>query len=104
MGVIHGGWCVGCCWALMASLFALGLMSLGWMAFIAALIAVEKLLPRKEVASRGIALLLLWLGLMVALSPGAVPGLTVPGPSAAMSGMQAAPDEGAMGGRSGAMP
>ena len=78
-GVIHGGWCVGCCWALMASLFALGLMSLGWMAFIAALIAVEKLLPRKEVASRGIALLLLWLGLLVAFSPGAVPGLRRPG-------------------------
>ena len=50
MGVVHGGWCVGCCWALMAALFALGVMSLGWMAFIAALIAIEKLLPWKALA------------------------------------------------------
>ena len=59
MGVVHGGWCIGCCWALMAALFALGVMSLGWMAFIAALIAVEKLLPWKTLANRGIAVLLL---------------------------------------------
>ena len=45
MGIEHGAWCVGCCWALMAALFALGVMSIGWMAFIAALIALEKLLP-----------------------------------------------------------
>ena len=32
----HGAWCVGCCWALMAALFALGLMSLAWMALVAA--------------------------------------------------------------------
>src|SRR5262245_57569280 len=42
MGVKNGAWCVGCCWALMAALFALGIMSLQWMAFIAALIALEK--------------------------------------------------------------
>ena len=45
MGADHGAWCVGCCWALMASLFALGVMSIAWMAFVAALIAAEKLLP-----------------------------------------------------------
>ena len=39
MGTKHGAWCVGCCWALMASLFALGVMSIAWMAFVAALIA-----------------------------------------------------------------
>src|SRR3954462_8594585 len=33
MGATLGAWCVGCCWALMASLFALGIMSVGWMAF-----------------------------------------------------------------------
>ena len=31
MGLRHGAWCVGCCWALMASLFALGFMSIVWM-------------------------------------------------------------------------
>ena len=35
MGAEHGAWCVGCCWALMASLFALGVMSIAWMAFVA---------------------------------------------------------------------
>ncbi len=78
MGIEHGVWCVGCCWALMASLFALGVMSVGWMVFVAALIAVEKLLPSKALANRGIAVLLLALGLAVAFVPEHVPGLTIP--------------------------
>ncbi len=78
MGVEHGGWCVGCCWALMACLIALGVMSVGWMAFVAALIALEKLLPWKTVANRSIAILLAVLGLAVAFAPQDVPGLTVP--------------------------
>lgn len=82
-GIEHGGWCVGCCWALMAALFALGVMSVGWMALIAALIAIEKLLPWKAVANRGIAVLLIALGLAVALVPEQVPGLTTPDPAAA---------------------
>jgi predicted metal-binding membrane protein len=86
MGIAHGGWCVGCCWALMAALLALGVMSLGWMAFIATLIAVEKLLPCKDVASRGIAVFLLVLGIGVAFTPASVPGLTIPGVMA-MEGM-----------------
>jgi predicted metal-binding membrane protein len=85
MGIEHGGWCVGCCWGLMAALFALGVMSVGWMAFIAALIAVEKLLPWKAVANRGIAVLLLVLGLAVAFVPEDVPGLTEPNSAEAMS-------------------
>jgi predicted metal-binding membrane protein len=87
MGVIHGGWCVGCCWALMAALFALGVMSLGWMAFIAGLIAVEKLLPWRSLANRGIAVLLLALGLAVAFTPASVPGFTVPGSPQSMRAM-----------------
>jgi predicted metal-binding membrane protein len=88
MGVVHGGWCIGCCWALMAALFGLGVMSLGWMALIAALIAAEKLLPWKALASGGIAVLLLVLGLAVAFTPANVPGLTVPGSPQAMPAMQ----------------
>ena len=87
VGIEHGGWCVGCCWALMAALFALGVMSIGWMAFIAALIAIEKLLPWRVLANRGIALLLLVLGLAVAVTPGSVPGLTLPNSPAAMRAM-----------------
>src|SRR5437899_2463491 len=51
MGIVHGAWCVGCCWGLMASLFALGVMSVPWMIGIAALIALEKLLPQKRLAN-----------------------------------------------------
>jgi predicted metal-binding membrane protein len=87
MGFVHGGWCIGCCWALMAALFALGVMSLAWMAFIAALIAIEKLLPWKAVANRGIAVLLLVLGLALAFAPESVPGLTLPGSPEVMDGM-----------------
>jgi predicted metal-binding membrane protein len=78
MGVTHGAWCVGCCWALMASLFALGVMSVGWMIFVAAVIAVEKLVPWKAAAYRGIAVLLLALGLMMAFAPERVLGLMIP--------------------------
>ena len=39
MGVEHGAWCVACCWALMVALFALGVMSIGWMALVGAFIA-----------------------------------------------------------------
>ena len=52
MGAAGGSWCVGCCWALMASLFALGVMSTAWMAFVAGLVAVEKTLPWRRVATR----------------------------------------------------
>jgi predicted metal-binding membrane protein len=88
MGIEHGGWCVGCCWALMAALFALGVMSIGWMAFIAALIALEKLLPWRLLANRGIAVVLLALGLAVAFTPGSVPGLTVPNSTEAHPAMK----------------
>jgi hypothetical protein len=98
MGVAHGGWCIGCCWALMAALFALGIMSLGWMALIAALIAAEKLLPWKALAGGGIAALLLVLGIGLAFAPASVPGLTVPGSPQAMHSMERV--EGSMGGES----
>jgi predicted metal-binding membrane protein len=89
MGIEHGGFCVGCCWMLMAALFALGVMSIGWMAFIAALIALEKLLPWKSAANRGIAVLLVVLGLAVAFVPERVPGLTQPSSAAAVRAMRA---------------
>jgi predicted metal-binding membrane protein len=78
MGARHGAWCVGCCWALMASLFALGVMSLAWMAFVAALIALEKTLPWRRVATYSTALVLLALGVLLIAAPETIPGLTVP--------------------------
>jgi predicted metal-binding membrane protein len=88
MGASHGAWCVGCCWALMAALFALGVMSVAWMAFVAALIAIEKLFPWKRFATRGVAALLITLGLAVAFVPQHVPGLTLPTGASTMMKMQ----------------
>jgi predicted metal-binding membrane protein len=79
MGAKHGAWCVGCCWALMAALFALGVMSIAWMAFIAGLIAVEKLVPSRRLATYGTAALLLALGVLLVVAPDLIPGFTVPG-------------------------
>lgn len=45
MGVRHGLYCLGCCWALMTLLFVAGVMNLLWVAAIAALVLVEKVLP-----------------------------------------------------------
>jgi predicted metal-binding membrane protein len=79
MGARHGAWCVACCWALMASLFALGVMSIVWMAVVSALIAAEKTLPWRRTLTYATALVLVALALMLILAPGALPGLTIPG-------------------------
>jgi predicted metal-binding membrane protein len=86
MGVIHGAWCLGCCWALMAALFALGAMSIAWMVVIGLLIAVEKLLPWRFAATTGVAVVLAALAIGIAAAPASVPGLTVPS-SSGMPGM-----------------
>jgi predicted metal-binding membrane protein len=75
MGIEHGRVCVASSWALMAALFALGVMSVGWMGLVAALIAIEKLLPWRTVATRGIAVLLAVLGLAVPGSSDAAPAM-----------------------------
>ena len=89
MGLGNGAWCVGCCWALMASLFALGVMSVTWMGVVAALIATEKTIPWRRAATYGTTIVLLALGTTMLLAPGALPGLTVPGqdPMPSMSPM-----------------
>jgi predicted metal-binding membrane protein len=78
MGFVHGAWCLGCCWALMAALFALGAMSVPWMVLIAALIAVEKLVPWRMPAVAVAAVVLAALAIGVAAAPASVPGLTIP--------------------------
>ena len=45
MGLRHGAYCVGCCWALMALLFIGGVMNLVWIALIAVLVLIEKIVP-----------------------------------------------------------
>ena len=48
MGVEHGAWCVGCCWGLMLTLFAVGVMSITWTVVIATLVAVESCCPGRR--------------------------------------------------------
>jgi predicted metal-binding membrane protein len=84
MGAGHGAWCLGCCWALMAALFALGVMSLAWTAIVAGVIALEKTLPYRRVATWGPSIFLLVLAVGVLAFPESVPGLTVPGGMAMM--------------------
>ena len=46
MGLDHGVYCVGCCWALMALLFVGGVMNLLWIAALAGFVLIEKVIPR----------------------------------------------------------
>lgn len=52
MGAIHGGYCLGCCWALMTLLFVGGVMNLLWVALIAAFVLIEKLARFGRAAGR----------------------------------------------------
>jgi predicted metal-binding membrane protein len=89
MGARHGAWCVGCCWALMASLLALGVMSIVWMAVVAGLIAFEKLIPSRRAATYGTAAVLIVVGMLMLVAPDVVPALSIPGagPMSPMDGM-----------------
>jgi predicted metal-binding membrane protein len=52
VGLKHGLYCIGCCWALMTLLFAGGVMNVMWIAAIAVLVLMEKVLPRGKSISR----------------------------------------------------
>jgi predicted metal-binding membrane protein len=78
MGIEQGGFCAGCSGAMMAALFALGVMSIAWMLLIAVLIAIEKLLPWTPVAIGAAAGALALLGAAMMVVPEQVPWLTVP--------------------------
>jgi predicted metal-binding membrane protein len=86
MGAEHAMWWLGCCWAQMVALFALGVMNVIWMAVIAALITVERLLPWRRVAVWSTTGLLLAFAIGVFAAPEAIPGFVVPSRST-MSGM-----------------
>ena len=91
MGVRSGGWCLGCTWALMAALFALGVMSLTWMALVATLVALEKLSTRPRAATVAAAALLIALALAMLTVPHDVPGLIVPDSRSAMHAIKGMP-------------
>ena len=89
MGLRNGGWCLGCSWALMAALFALGVMSLMWMALIAVLVVFEKVAPWECGARLATAGVLVVLAAAILAAPHEVPGFVVPGSLASPDMMKA---------------
>lgn len=65
MGIEHGGYCVGCCWSLMALLFVTGVMNIVWIAGIAVYVACEKLLPLGRRLSHAVGVALIVFGAIV---------------------------------------
>ncbi len=70
MGMTHGMYCVVCCWALMLVLYVLGIMNLRWMAIIAAIMCLEKWLPRPMWLARVTGILMIAAALAVVVWPG----------------------------------
>lgn len=66
MGLRHGAYCLGCCWLLMAILFAVGVMNLGWIAALSVFVLLEKIIPRGTWIARAAGLVLIgwgcWMG------------------------------------------
>jgi predicted metal-binding membrane protein len=52
LGLLHGGYCIGCCWALMLLLYVFGVMNLRWIAGLMVFVLLEKLVPRGEWIAR----------------------------------------------------
>ena len=70
MGLRHGAYCLGCCWALMAVLFAVGTMHVLWMAAVAAFVLAEKTAPRALRLGHVAATALVGSGLVTLLASG----------------------------------
>ena len=78
MGLQHGLICVGCCWALMAVMFAVGAMNLIWMALLTLIMFAEKVLPHGRKLEVPIAGFLCSMGAWVVISPDTAPLLKAP--------------------------
>lgn len=63
LGLIHGSYCVGCCWFLMTLLFVSGVMNLKWILIITLVIVIEKIMPKGEIISKCLGVLLIIFGL-----------------------------------------
>jgi predicted metal-binding membrane protein len=96
MGLLHGAYCLGCCWLLFVILFPLGLMNIGAMAVITLVVFAEKTLPWGRPVARATAIALVGYGVVVLVAPQVLPtfiaggGLAMTAPAAPMS-MQTMP-------------
>jgi predicted metal-binding membrane protein len=68
LGIEHGVWCAGCCWALMVVLVAAGGMGLGWVVGLTALVLAEKLAPHGDVIARAAGVVLVTLAVTEGVS------------------------------------
>ncbi|WP_135507148.1 DUF2182 domain-containing protein [Roseovarius aestuariivivens] len=68
MGLHHGTYCLGCCWALMALLFVGGIMNLYWIVGLAAYVLAEKLVPYPRLVSWSTGLCLITAGVWISVS------------------------------------
>jgi predicted metal-binding membrane protein len=70
MGLRHGLFCAGCCWAVMALLFVGGVMNLAWIAALSVVVAIEKMAPRGEQLALllGVVLIVAGMGKLLALT------------------------------------
>lgn len=66
-GLVQGWVCLGCCWAVMTVMFAVGLMNIVWIALLGALMAVEKTFPSRFLPPAIGGVLLVWAGVLVSL-------------------------------------
>ena len=73
MGVRHGAYCLGCCWALFAVLVAAGVMSLAWMLLLTLVVFAEKVLPLGRWAPRAVGTAFLALAVVVAAGAADLP-------------------------------
>jgi len=76
MGIVHGVYCLGCCWALFAVLVAAGVMSLAWMLLLTLVVFAEKVLPAGRRASHLVGAAFLVLGVLVASGATGMPWMT----------------------------
>jgi predicted metal-binding membrane protein len=67
LGVLHGMYCVGCCWPLMALLFVVGVMNVLWVALIAILILAEKVIQTGNLIPRSAGVFFVFIGLLLIL-------------------------------------
>ena len=69
LGLAHGGYCLGCCWLIMALLFVGGVMNLVWVVALAAIVLAEKVLPYGERVGQGAGALALFAGIALIIDP-----------------------------------
>jgi predicted metal-binding membrane protein len=78
LGMLHGAFCVGCCWMLMALLFVGGIMNLWWIAGLTLVVGIEKLAPRGEWIARVVGVGLVGWGIVTVATPALSRGLPLP--------------------------